>query len=347
MNVEIAPCTEFRNYASEWDKLVNRWYRVPILSAKFVESCIEYFASDDVMIGAAVDNGNVAAFIFLKPHKLGTLQTWEPSQAPLGLFVFDPDWPLNDFFGALFSQFRARFMIGVTQQDPLFVNASKFPDTAEPIPYIDTPWIDCETSFDSYWQSLGKNIKRNTRKDLNKLKAQEISPRLEIITKPELVAEAIRMYGLLETGGWKGNENSAVAADNKQGQFYRSILEKFCRDGNGYIFQYFYGDELAASDFGIANDQCIVILKTTYRQTSRDTSPAQLLRYAYFPYLFERFSGGRIEFYGRAIDWHARWTRQTRRLYHINVYRYTAVRSFVTMGRWLKGRATTSNAILK
>jgi hypothetical protein len=36
------------------------------------------------------------------------------------------------------------------------------------------------------------------------------------------------------------------------------------------------------------------------------------------------YASGRIrtiEFYGRARDWHAKWTREFRRMYHVNVYR--------------------------
>jgi hypothetical protein len=33
----------------------------------------------------------------------------------------------------------------------------------------------------------------------------------------------------------------------------------------------------------------------------------------------------RIEFYGRMMEWHTRWTEHSRTLYHVNLYRWAII----------------------
>ena len=329
MKTTVTPCSDFAAYSGAWDRLAAAGYGVPILSSAFVESCLEHFADGSINLAVVEDEQGIIALVFLKAHRLGVLETWNPGQAPLGLFVFEQDRELTDIFDALFSHFRGRAMVSVTQQDSRFVKSSQFPACADLVPYIETPWIECAAPFEEYWNSLGKNIKRNMRKDSNKLESRNISTRLNIIIERAEMGAAIDAHGKLESSGWKGAANSAIAGDNIQGRFYTTLLQRFSKNKNGLVFQYYYGDELVASDFAVSNGKSVVILKTAYLQSKRETSPAQLLRHAYFPFLFERFAGSRIEFYGKALEWHSRWTKQTRPLYHMNVYRSIMARSVV------------------
>jgi hypothetical protein len=42
--------------------------------------------------------------------------------------------------------------------------------------------------------------------------------------------------------------------------------------------------------------------------------------------LFESGKIRRIEFYGRVMEWHLRWTEQVRTMYHVNYYRWPGLR---------------------
>jgi hypothetical protein len=46
-----------------------------------------------------------------------------------------------------------------------------------------------------------------------------------------------------------------------------------------------------------------------------------LLREEAFRYIFATEQFKSIEFYGRQMDWHKKWTSDTRSMYHLNVYR--------------------------
>ena len=63
------------------------------------------------------------------------------------------------------------------------------------------------------------------------------------------------------------------------------------------------------------------MLQTTYDESIRDSSPASLMRYEYFRNIFDEARVGRIEFYGKVMDWHTKWSDEIRVLYHANFYR--------------------------
>ena len=145
--------------------------------------------------------------------------------------------------------------------------------------------------------------------------------------RPGAVAAAIAEYGRLETAGWKSGTGTAVAADNAQGRFYTSVFESFCAKGAGRIYRYLFDDKVVAMDLCIEDAGVLVILKTAYDETYKSVSPASLMRHECFRRVFEDGSIRRIEFYGKVMEWHRRWTDDVRTLYHINYYRSPWMRS--------------------
>lgn len=327
MKVKFLPLSDFEQHRSEWERLQVKHYGVPILSVTFVQLLIKHFAHEGVQLLLVHEETAVLLLALVESRRAGVLTTWQPGQAPLGMLVYDRDVPLKDLMKAVASSRHFIGIIDLLQQDSRFCGLDALDPDFEMLPYIDTPWIECNTSFDEYWEALGKNLRRNTKKDLGKLEKQGSDPRFVVIDDPALVESAVGLHGELESSGWKGDMNSAIRSDNDQGRFYVDLLQSFCSGSDGFIYQYYYGDEIVASDFGISGANCAIILKTAYRQTIRDTSPAQLLRYHYFPILFEKFSGGRIEFYGKALDWHSRWTTSTRPIVHIEYHRLRLLRT--------------------
>ncbi len=126
-------------------------------------------------------------------------------------------------------------------------------------------------------------------------------------------------YGALESAGWKSSGGTAIHAENSQGQFYINLLKDFCTKGNGSIYQYRYDGELVATDLCIEQGGTFVILKTTYDETIKTTSPAFLLRKETLESLFSNGQVDTIEFYGKLMDWHTKWSDEVRTLYHLNI----------------------------
>jgi hypothetical protein len=136
------------------------------------------------------------------------------------------------------------------------------------------------------------------------------------------MAQAVEDYGRLESAGWKAAGGTAVSPDNAQGRFYRTMLEAFCRAGRGRVYRYWFGERVVAIDLCIEGGGALVILKTTYDESIKTISPASLMRQEAFRSLFDERRLTRIEFYGRLMEWHTRWTNDVRTMYHVNYFRW-------------------------
>ena len=47
--------------------------------------------------------------------------------------------------------------------------------------------------------------------------------------------------------------------------------------------------------------------------------------------LFDEGRFKRLEFYGRVMEWHLRWTDEVRTMYHVNYYRWPGLRRLHAM----------------
>jgi len=203
--------------------------------------------------------------------------------------------------------------------------------------YIDTAWVDVETGFEAYWEGRGKNLRQNTRKQLKKVEATGVTPRLEMIDTPEPVALAIEQYGTLESSGWKAELGTAISVEGSQGRFYRQALESAAAAGRARIYRYWFGDEVVAMDLCVHQGDCLVILKTAYQQAHQAVSPSTLMRAEEFKALFDEGRFKRIEFFGRVMEWHTRWTENSRHLFHLTAYRWAWLK---TLQDWLNRSKT-------
>ena len=78
----------------------------------------------------------------------------------------------------------------------------------------------------------------------------------------------------------------------------------------------------------------LLVLKTTYdERIASALSPASLLREAELRYIFDSPDIRRIEYYGRVMDWHTKWTSMQRTLYHLTTYRLALLKNFADHGR--------------
>src|SRR5262245_16548623 len=249
-------------------------------------------------------------------------ETFQPSQLPLGAWVMRPEGD----FGLLLSGLGRKLpgialAIGVTQQDPACV--ARPPETARlhTLDYIQTARVAVTGTFEAYWSKRGKNLRHNMKRQRAKLESEGTRTTLEMLTRPEDVGAAIEDYGRLESAGWKSEYGTAVHPDNDQGRFYRAMMEAFCSAGAGTIYRYRFGERVVAVDLCIQGGGALVILKTTYDEALKTISPAFLMREESFKGLFSERKVERIEFFGKLMEWHTRWSDDVRTLYHVNYYR--------------------------
>ena len=175
------------------------------------------------------------------------------------------------------------------------------------------------------------------RKQRNKLNSDGVKVSLDVLRDKDDVLDAIGQYGILETSSWKSEEGTAVSLENEQGHFYKALLESFCRVGRGVIYRYRFGDQVAAMDLCIKSDERLVILKTAYDSSNKGLSPAFLMREEQFQSLFAERAIRRVEFFGKLLEWHMRWTEHSRTLYHANIYRHSLIPKLLALRSRLRG----------
>jgi CelD/BcsL family acetyltransferase involved in cellulose biosynthesis len=186
---------------------------------------------------------------------------------------------------------------------------------------------------------LGKNLRHTIKRLQNRLERERTPVRFEVLTEPERMERAVAEYSALERVGWKGREGTAVLGDDDQGRFYTAMLQEFCRERRGIVYQLHLDNRLVASDLCIHDGRTIIILKTAYDETAKAWSPAQLMRYLAFEKFFDEYKFGAIEFYGPVKDWHTKLTSDIRTMYHVNFYRAPI---FADMHTLIRRRAPVS-----
>jgi len=324
MKWTFLPAAGFAGIAPQWDALRTLGPAAPMLAADFVAALLSAFGTGRERIALCHDGHGLLAAALLVPQGRASWATFQPAQAPLGCWLQRPG---SDPQALLASLVRALpgfpLLVGLSQCDPFLLARPADGGATQAVDYIDTARIVVDGDFDGWWEGRGKNLRANLKKQRNRLGAAGTATRLDTWRAPHQVAQAVADYGRLESTGWKGRAGTAVAADNDQGRFYRHMLEAFCDHGRGSIYRYSFGEQLVAMDLCIEDGDCIVILKTAYDESvPKHYSPALLMREEACRSIFDEGRLRRIEFYGKVMEWHTRWTEDVRTLYHLNCYRW-------------------------
>lgn len=323
----LAPAAQLKTLAASWDALQASMLPHAFLRSGFLVCLLDEFGRGDELLAYREGSHGWTAALLLQSQGKGRWNSFQPSQLPLGPVLL----PAQELDAALQTLLRAlpgvALAVGLTQLDSLLYAGSFSQPRLRQQHYIDTAWVDITTDFDTYWEARGKNLRQNTRKQLKKVEAGGTTPRLEVIEAPEAMAEAIAQYGVLESSGWKAEIGTAISADGAQGRFYQQALEGAARAGQARIYRYWFGDEVVAMDLCVHQGDCVVILKTAYQQAHQAVSPSTLMRAEEFRALFDEGRFKRIEFFGRVMEWHTRWTEQSRPLLHLTAYRWAWVRA--------------------
>lgn len=315
--------TSFDRHAKDWDGL-NREHGSHILfDSRFVSGLVRHFATPTTIVATSTRTGR-RAIALLDRGGMGFVSTFQPSQSPLGLLLLES----KDIAVPMMRELMRRlpgFPLGISilHQDPdhtFFPMLGPDPASAN-VPYIETGRIRLQGTFQDYWKSRSKNLTHNLGRQRRRLAEEGKALQLRVVRDPGRVADCVATYGRLEGSGWKAEQGTAVAADNPQGNFYREMFEGFLSSGEGTIFQLDLDGRVIASDLCLERDGMMVILKTAYDGGTEGLSPGLLLHQEILEYCFATDRIRLIEFYGRARDWHRKWTQDFRGMYHVNLYR--------------------------
>lgn len=315
---ELAYCWDYLN-ASRGD--------LPFLAAYAILTALNAFGCGRERLLFAQDAQGPAAMLILWRKRFFEWQTFQPSQIPLGAWVARKELSLLDVARSCQRSLPGVcLIIGVTQIDPLLEPRDRDTNDSLSTDYIDTAWVNIEGNYVDYWSSRGKNLRQNMKKQRNKLAAEGIATTLRYLTKSEDMANAVSSYGSLESAGWKAKQGTAIHRNNVQGCFYTAILEKACAQHEGLVCEYAFNDQLIAINLCMLRGETLIILKTTYDEKIKMFSSAFLLMQEMLEQLFAERRIRRVEFFGKIMEWHTRWTENSRTLYHMTVFRWKWVK---------------------
>ena len=327
MRWRVFPIRDFDRFTGHWNVLNAAAGDLPFLRSEFLAPALREFGTGTEVLVTFGAGDDYAAMGMLRRLRPGMWETFQPSQLPLGAFLLRKGTAVDGILDGLLRALPGLAMaVGVTQQDPELVPRPADSVLVETLDYIETATLTLAGAFEDYWATRGKNLRHNVKRQRAKLQEQSVPLKLDVIDTPDRVAAAIADYGRLEGSGWKARQGTAVELDNAQGRFYCSVFETYCRLGAGRIFRYLFGDQVVAMDLCIESDNVLVVLKTTYDEKVKVVSPATLMRHEIMSRLFEEGRISRVEFYGKAMEWHLRWTNDLRTLYHVNQYRWSGLK---------------------
>ena len=323
---EFHRARDWARVASQWDAVNANAEGLPFFESAFIAPLLAHFGDGSELVAFGHRAGRCIAAAILTRTGPARASTFQPSQLPLGPWLVVRGEDATAAGRSLVASMPGPVLgLGLTQLDPWLQPRPADGPAVDTLDFVATGWVDVAGSFDAYWEGRGKNLRANMRKQRHKLETDGVAVAFETLRSPADVATAIADYGRLEAAGWKAGAGTSVQPDNVQGRFYAEMLRNFCALGRSRIWRLRFGDKVVATDLCIEAGSTLVVLKTAFDPEYRNVSPAFLMRQDAFREVFEEGRIGRIEFYGRLMEWHTRWTERSRVLYHVNVYRWPLI----------------------
>lgn len=316
--------------AAEWDGLNDAAGAHPGLHSINVQLLLKHFGTGKERVWVCRRGRNAVAMTILTGRLIA--KNFHPDNQTVALWVQQDDVDFGDLLRTLSRRF---LMLSVTHIDPDMMHRPKGIETVD---YIETARTVISGAFEDYWKTRGSSLRDGVRKYRNRLQKAGVTPRMELITDPATIGEAVDRYGLLESATWKGASDTALHPDNVQGAYYRDLLTAYAAKGWASAWECWYGDKLVAANFYIHREGTYLSLKTAFDATHKDTSPSMQLRYVTFENFWPQASV--IEYYGKRPGWNY-WETELRRMYHVNAYRapwVQALRAMARKRRQAKGR---------
>jgi len=313
----------FPRYEGLWNEINRAQGNHILLDSQFVGALVRHFASEQTLLG--ISDNSSPSLVIVDRSRNGFWQTFQPAQSPLGLILISDGKTVIEQIESLIRELPGYALgFAVLQQDPDF---SAFYDLSvtpkmDTIDYVKTSRITLQGCFKQYWQRLGRYYVDDLRRQDRRLSERGVELKLVIQRNEENVNDCIREHGRLEETGWKGKQGTAITADNRQGMFYREILQAFCTQEEGVIYQLLFNGKIVASDLCLERNGMLIVLKIAYDESLKGLSPGKLLHREMLQSLFNAGNIKVLEWYGRLHDWQIKLGSEPRTMYHLNFYRY-------------------------
>lgn len=331
MEFSLLQLSAFEHHQNAWDKLNAATQNLAILESRFIKCLITHFFNGSELLVIGEQGGNVHCMLFVEKIGLGRWQTVMPSQAPLCLWV-GKQHNIDDIDLSSLADSLPGWAV---QIDLLQVDSRnlKIPPEIDTMQYIATGRLPIPKNFDDYFQGLGKNMRQNYNKVINRAKRTEQSLKSYALTSVNEMHDAVIKYGEIESRSWKAQHGTEISPDNKQGKFYLALMNSYAQDGKAACWFYEINGNIAAVDLCIIRDNTLIILKTTFDQAFAKQSPALQMKVDMIRYYscHPELGVQDFEFFGKAMDWHKRLQSELRNLIHVTWYRWPIIKKLKSL----------------
>lgn len=331
-------------HTASWDELNERYYRGhPFFDSRFVEALLKHMGSGTECLFIHRAHQQIDGMVILRPRSAGVWTQFSPSQAQC-LPVLVKTWEdLVSLFEALPGQVWAYELL---KQDPDFLPAGDMSSfsLSRTTPHALTINVSLSSDFDTYWNSRSRNLIKNMRRYERRVIDSFGAPKLTIISERDLLQSAVARYGDIESKGWKGVQGTAIHATNVQGRFYEEVFRAYGMTNQATVYEYWFGDMLAASRLVIHTSEMAIILKTAYDESLSQFAPGRLLLKAVLEHMFENRLSRSVEFYTDASEDQLAWATGQRRIFHVMRFRSTgAAKTYETLrsikAKWVAAKS--------
>jgi CelD/BcsL family acetyltransferase involved in cellulose biosynthesis len=314
----------FPRHRALWEELHETVDRHVLLDFEFVQRLIRHFGSPNTLCGVA-NRSDMRGMVLIEKVRPGMWQTFQPSQAPVGVILLAGQADRLASLRALIRRLPGcALSLGILQQDPALttLHGIENAEIVERVTYMPTARLSVPIDFAAYWKTRSRNLLHNLSRQRRRISEQGGQLQLVIDREPEHVTRGVHAYGELESRGWKAREGTALSPDNAQGRFYSDVLTHFSARGEAVVYRLKMGDRTLAIDLCLERGDMLVILKTTHDESLEGLSPGLLLHEEIVRTLSTEGRIRTVEFYGRTREWHKKLTDDVREMFHLNLSRF-------------------------
>lgn len=186
-------------------------------------------------------------------------------------------------------------------------------------PSIRTPVVEIDQSWDDFYRSRPRSLKKSLNNKLNRLKkAGDFSigcEKLVHVDQP-LIDDLVAV----SAHSWKSAVKSDLRSNPKSRRFLLNLVEAFGTSGalNAWVAR--SGGKPVAFELHLVHDEVVYPIRADYDQAFKALSPGSVLEYSALRSLFEQ--GGYTQYYTCADDyWYlSNWTTNYRELCSVEVF---------------------------
>jgi CelD/BcsL family acetyltransferase involved in cellulose biosynthesis len=311
-------------HAERWAELQrSRFGDEPMFDARFVDGLLANFADGSEILCEWVLEDKPRAMCILRRRGRGYWSSFKPAQTQLGAAMVDENTPLEGLFEALPGLPLALDLLAV---DPRL--------SGHPAPCAAvlrraqalTMNVSLHGSWQDWLATRGAKLRSNLRRWERRCAEAGFDVQYRRIDGAEAIGDAVWRYADLEAAGWKADRGTAVTRHNRQGAFYRQLLEALAAEQAAEVHELWFDQRLVASRLVLVAGRALVFLKTTYDESQATYAPGRLLLARTLEASFSRHAGKTIEFHTDATSDLLAWSTGRRRMFDLTVYRHVGAK---------------------